>query len=73
MVLERTISDQASETGKGGRLATILANMLRSALAWEKEHGSRQCMAPKRSGNTSVPEVVQGGYDHGDGDYHEEC
>ncbi len=45
MVIEGTILTQAGEKEpgertKGSPLASILADMLRSALAWEEEHGN---------------------------------
>ncbi len=64
MDIKRTISTPVSETEKGGRLASILADMLRSVLVWEQEHGSAQALAPKRSGDTSLPGIVGGAENH---------
>lgn len=64
MDVERTISPPASETEKGGRLAVILADMLRSALAWEQEHGRPEYPTTERSGGTELPMIVGGAEDH---------
>ena len=64
MDIEKTISTPVSETEKSGRLASILADMLRSALAWEKEHGSPQDSVLETTVHAKLPGIVGGEEKH---------